>query len=41
MIQNVHALQEAIRSELVMGEVGTATLEFLVAPLFTIHVVML
>jgi hypothetical protein len=40
MIWNVPELQEANRSELVVGEVGTAALEILAATLFAIHVTM-
>jgi hypothetical protein len=40
MIQNVPELQEVNRSEVVVGEVGTAALEILVAVLFAIHVTM-
>jgi hypothetical protein len=40
MIRNVPELQEANRSEVVMGEVATAALETLVAALFAIHVAM-
>jgi hypothetical protein len=38
MIRNVPELQEANRSEVVVGEVGTASLEILAAALFAIHV---
>jgi hypothetical protein len=40
MIRNVPELHETNRSEVVMGEVGTAALETLVAALFAIHVAM-
>jgi hypothetical protein len=40
MIQNVPELQEVNRSEVVVGEVGTAALEMLAAVLFAIHVTM-
>jgi hypothetical protein len=40
MIRNISELQEATQSEVVVGEVGTATLEILVAALFAIHVTM-
>jgi hypothetical protein len=40
MIGNVRELQEATRSEVVVGEVGTMTLEFLAATPFAIHVAM-
>ena len=40
MIQNVLELQEANRKEVVVGEVGTAALQFLASVLFAIHVVM-
>jgi hypothetical protein len=40
MIRKVHELQEMIRSEVVVGEVGTATLEFLAAALFAIPIVI-
>jgi hypothetical protein len=40
MIGNIPELQEATRSEVVVGEVGTAALEFLVVVPFFIHVVM-
>jgi hypothetical protein len=38
MIGNAPELQEATRSEVVVGEVGTAAFEFLAAAPFTIHV---
>jgi hypothetical protein len=38
MIRNVPELQEVNRSEVVMGEVETLTLETLATALFTIHV---
>jgi hypothetical protein len=38
MIGNAPELQEVTRSEVVVGEVGTAAFEFLVAAPFTIHV---
>jgi hypothetical protein len=38
MIGNVPELQEATRSEVVVGEVGTAAPEFIVAAPFAIHV---
>jgi hypothetical protein len=37
MIRNVPELQEAIRSEVVVGELGTAASEFLAAAPFAIH----
>jgi hypothetical protein len=40
MIVNVPELQEMTRSEVVVGEVGTTTFEFLAVMLFTIHVAM-
>jgi hypothetical protein len=40
MIGNVPELQEVIRSEVVVGEVGTAAPGFLAAAPFAIHVVM-
>jgi hypothetical protein len=40
MIQNILELQEANRSEVVVREVLTATLEILTATLFVIHVAM-
>jgi hypothetical protein len=40
MIRNVPELQEAIQSEVVVGVVGTAAFEFLVAVPFAIHVAM-
>jgi hypothetical protein len=40
MIRNVPGLQELNRSEVVVGEVGTATRQILDAALFAIHVVM-
>jgi hypothetical protein len=40
MIQNVLDFQEANQSEVVVGEVGTVTLQILVVTLFAIHVVM-
>jgi hypothetical protein len=40
MIGNVPELQEATRSEVVVGEVGTAAPEFLAAMPFAIHVVI-
>jgi hypothetical protein len=40
MIVNVPELQEVARKEVVVGEVGTATPEFLAAAPFAIHVAM-
>jgi hypothetical protein len=40
MIGNIQELQEVTRSELVVGEVGTAASEFLTAAPFAIHVAM-
>jgi hypothetical protein len=40
MIGNVPELQEATRSEVVVGELGTAAPEFLAAAPFAIHVAM-
>jgi hypothetical protein len=40
MIGNVPKLQEVTRSEVVVGEVGTAAPEFLTATPFAIHVAM-
>jgi hypothetical protein len=40
MIGNVSELVEVARTEVVVGEVGTAALEFLTAAPFAIHVVM-
>jgi hypothetical protein len=40
MIRNVPELVEAARREVVVGEVGTATPEFLAATPFAIHVAM-
>jgi hypothetical protein len=40
MIGNVPELQEATLSEVMVGEVGTATPEFPAAVPFAIHVVM-
>jgi hypothetical protein len=40
MIGNVPGLPEVARSEVVVGEVGTVTFEFLAAAPFTIHVAM-
>jgi hypothetical protein len=40
MIGNVPKLQEATRSEVVVGEDGTTTLEFLATASFSIHVAM-
>jgi hypothetical protein len=40
MIENVPELQEVARREVVVGEVGTAALEFLAAAPFGIHVIM-
>jgi hypothetical protein len=40
MIGNVPELQEATRSEVVVGEVRTVATEFLVAATFAIHVAM-
>jgi hypothetical protein len=40
MIGNVSELVEAARREVVVGEVATATTEFLAAAPFAIHVVM-
>jgi hypothetical protein len=37
MIRNVPELQEAIQSEVVVGELGTVASEFLVAAPFAIH----
>jgi hypothetical protein len=40
MIRNVPELVEVARREVVVGEVGTATHEFLAAAPFAIHVAM-
>jgi hypothetical protein len=40
MIGNVPKLQEVTRSEVVVGEVGTAAFEVLAAAPFAIHVAM-
>jgi hypothetical protein len=40
MIGNILEVQEATRSEVVVGEVATTTFEFLVAVPFAIHVSM-
>jgi hypothetical protein len=40
MIENVPELQEAARRDVVVGEVGTATPEFLATVPFTIHIAM-
>jgi hypothetical protein len=40
MIENIPELIEAVRREVVVGEVGAATLEFLAVVLFAIHVTM-
>jgi hypothetical protein len=40
MIGNILEVQEATRSEVVVGEVATTTFEFLVAVPFAIHVAM-
>jgi hypothetical protein len=40
MIENIPELIEAVRREVVVGEVRAATLEFLAAVLFAIHVTM-
>jgi hypothetical protein len=40
MIENVTELQEMTQSEVVVGEVGTATFEFLAAVPFSRHVAM-
>jgi hypothetical protein len=40
MIENLLELQEATRSEVVVGEVGTVTFKFLPAASFAIHVAM-
>jgi hypothetical protein len=40
MIGNVPKLQEATRSEVVVGEDGTTTHEFLATASFSIHVAM-
>jgi hypothetical protein len=40
MIGNVPELQEVTRSEVVVGELGTAAPEFLAAAPFAIHVAM-
>jgi hypothetical protein len=40
MIVNVPELQEVARKEVAVGEVGTATPEFLAAASFAIHVAM-
>jgi hypothetical protein len=38
MVENIPELQEVTRSEVVVGEVGTASFEFLVVAPFAIHV---
>jgi hypothetical protein len=38
MIENVSKLQETTQSEVVVGEVGTATFEFIAAAPFAIYV---
>jgi hypothetical protein len=38
MVGNITELQETTRSEVVVGEVGTASFEFLAAAPFAIHV---
>jgi hypothetical protein len=40
MIENVPKLVEAVRREVVVGEVGTAAHEFLTAAPFAIHIAM-
>jgi hypothetical protein len=40
MIGNVPELQKATRSEVVVGEVGTAAPEFIAAALFAIYVII-
>jgi hypothetical protein len=40
MIENIPELQEAIRSEVVVGELGTVSPKFLSAAPFAIHVAM-
>jgi hypothetical protein len=40
MIENVPKLVEAVRREVVVGEVGTAAPEFLTAAPFAIHIAM-
>jgi hypothetical protein len=40
MLGNVPQLQEATRSEVLVGEVGTAIFEFLAAAPFAIYVAM-
>jgi hypothetical protein len=40
MIRNVPEFVKAVRREVVVGEVGTATPEFLAAASFVIHVAM-
>jgi hypothetical protein len=40
MLGNVPQLQEATRSEVLVGEVGTAIFEFLAATPFAIYVAM-
>jgi hypothetical protein len=40
MIENVPKLVEAVRREVVVGEVGTAAPEFLTAASFAIHIAM-
>jgi hypothetical protein len=40
MIRNVPELQEANKSEVVVGKIGTATLKILTGALLAIHVTM-
>jgi hypothetical protein len=40
MVRNILELQEVIRTEVVVRELGTAAPEFLAAAPFAIHVVM-
>jgi hypothetical protein len=40
MIENVPELQETVRREVVVGEIGTAAPEFLAVAPFAIHVVI-
>jgi hypothetical protein len=40
MIGNIPELQEATRSEVVVGEVGTTSPKFLATASFTIHIAM-
>jgi hypothetical protein len=40
MIGNIPKLQEATRSEVVVGKIGTVTFEFLAAVPFAVHVAM-